>query len=415
MTQPTEPGLVVTLKRGREKSVRQGHPWVFSGAVDRVEGDEGAPLARLVTASGEELGVGFWSPRSQIRLRLLAGSGASSPFPRAPSGTIDRSFFAARLDEALSLRRTVVPAETTGYRVVNAEGDGIPGWTVDRYGRVLVSQITAAGLEALREEAYAALAGAFSDVPDLAIVQTNDLPARRSEGLATGGLEAVVGEPPEEASFVERGLALSAELVGGQKTGFYLDQRENRARAERYAAGRTVLDLFAHTGAFSLAALRAGATRAVLVESAPRLAERGAAALGAHGIETDRFEWVVADVFEELRRRQRGTAERFDLVIADPPPLVRRKSDLDRGARAYKDLNRLALDRTATGGLLLTFTCSGAVDAKLFRQILFAAAMEAGVRLSLLEPLAAAPDHPVAVTHPQGEYLHGWLARVVGR
>jgi 23S rRNA (cytosine1962-C5)-methyltransferase len=389
----------VVLHPGREKSVEDGHPWLFSGSVARAEGDHQAPLARVVDAAGRPLGVGLYSPRSQIRVRLLAWGDVE---PAA----IDRDFFAARLAEAQALRQAVLPPETTGYRLVNAEGDGLPGWTVDRYGDVLVSQVTSAGLEALRGEAYAALAAAC---PGAAIRQSNGLPARRAEGLPLED-ETVAGGDlpslPQEVEFVESGLRFTADLATGQKTGFYCDQRENRRLVERLAGGRAVLDLFAHTGAAGLYALRGGASRVVHVESSAPLIERGRRHYAANGISGERGEWVQANVFEDLRER----SDRYDLVICDPPPLVRKRPDLDAAARAYKDLNRLALQRLAPGGLLFTFTCSGAVDAKLFRQILFAAAVEAGVRLALLAPLGAAPDHPVAVTHPQGEYLKGWLA-----
>jgi 23S rRNA (cytosine1962-C5)-methyltransferase len=375
--------------------------------VARVEGDAGAPLARVFTAGGEPLGVGFYNPRSQILVRML-GAGAQ----RA-----DRAFFAARLAEALALRETVVPSATpaatatTGYRLLNAEGDGVPGWTVDRFGDVLVSQVTVSGLEAVRGEAYAALAEA---VPGAAILQANGLAVRSAaEGLSAAD-EVIAGEPPAEAVFTESGLTFTAELAGGQKTGFYCDQRDNRRLAERLAGGRTVLDLFAHSAAFGLYARRGGAARVVHVESSARLLERGRRHFALNGYDPDGVEWVKANVFEDLRRR----ADVYDLVICDPPPLVRKRPDLDAAARAYKDLNRLALLRVAPGGFLLTFTCSGAVDAKLFRQILFAAAVEAGTageggrRAALLTPLAAAPDHPVAITHPQGEYLKGWLLAV---
>jgi 23S rRNA (cytosine1962-C5)-methyltransferase len=388
---------VVHLKPGRDKAIREGHPWIFSGAVARRDGPEGAPLARVLDANGRPLGLGFHSPTSQIRVRML-GAGVESA---------DRAFFGQRIAEAVTLRDAVLPPETTGYRVLNAEGDGLPGWTVDRFGDVLVSQMTVAGLEALREEAYAALSEAF---PGLAILQANDVPSRRAEGLLVGGDEVIAGEPPAEASFLESGLRFTAELSGGQKTGFYCDQRENRRRVERLAGGRTVLDLFAHSGAFGLYALRGGATRVVHLESSTRLIARGLEHAARNGFDPDRLEWVKANVFEDLRER----TEQYGMVVCDPPPLVRKRPDLDAAARAYKDLNRLALRRVAPGGFFLTFSCSGAVDTKLFRQVLFAAAVEAGVRVALLEPLAAAPDHPVAITHPQGEYLKGWLAMVRG-
>jgi 23S rRNA (cytosine1962-C5)-methyltransferase len=365
--------------------------------VDRLAGPSGAPLARVFDSRGKLLGLGFHSPRSQIRVRML-GAGVLAA---------DRGFFGDRLAEAISLRQVILPPETTGYRLLNAEGDGVPGWTVDRFGDVLVSQITSAGLEAVRGEAYAALAAA---VPGAVIVQSNDVPARRAEGLPFEGDEAIAGEVPVAARFAESGLLFEAELVGGQKTGFYCDQRENRRRAERFAGGRTVLDLFSHTGAFALYALRGGAGQVVSVESAARLIESGRRHVTLNGFPAERVEWVKANVFEDLRQRQ----ERYGLVICDPPPLVRKRPDVDAAARAYKDLNRLALARVEPGGFLLTFSCSGAVDVKLFRQVFFAAAVEAGVRVDLLKPLSAAPDHPVSITHPQGEYLKGWLARVRG-
>lgn len=386
----------VELEPGRDKPAREGHPWIFSGAIRKTSGPPDAPLAHVFAADGQPLGQGFWSPGSQIRVRLVG--------PLGPA--VDRTFFATRLAEALALRKLVVPPDTTGYRVLNAEGDGVPGWTVDRFGDTLVSQITVAGLDRLASEAYGALADEF---PGFAIQEINDLPTRRLEALTTDN-RTIVGEPATEVPFRESGLELVADLSDGQKTGYYCDLRESRRRAESVAAGRRVLDLFAHTGAFGLYAARGGATTITHVESAPRLVERGAGLYARNGYGADRALWVRADVFQDLRRR----SELYDLVICDPPPLVRRRADLERGARAYKDLNRLALKRVAPGGFFFTFSCSAAVDVKLFRQILFAAAVEAGVRLALLEPLAAAPDHPVAVTHLQGEYLKGWLCRVQG-
>lgn len=413
------PSIEVRLKKGRDGPVRQGHPWVFSGSVQSTSGPPDAPLARVVAADGRHLGTGLWSSRSQIRVRMLTGPPGrhAGPVPAAEEidaseaggavARIDRAFFTTRLAEARRLREAVVDAATTGYRLVNAEGDGLPGWTVDRFGDVLVSQITAAGLETLRDEAYAALTEAY---PRCAVQQSNGVPARRAEGLATDADETIAGEPPAEAPFSEDGLRFSAE-IGGQKTGFYCDQRENRRLAGRLAAGREVLDLFAHTGAFALHALRGGADRVTCVESSTRLVERGRAQLAANPeLAAERLEWTQADVFEDLRRR----GESYDLVVCDPPPLARHRGAVEKSARAYKDLNRLAFARLRPGGFLLTFSCSGAVDAKLFRQVLFAAAGEAGVRVRLLAPLAAAPDHPVAITHPQGEYLKGWWCEVVG-
>lgn len=387
-----EPTAVAVLRPDRAKPALQGHPWLFSGAIARLDGDPEAAVVRVTTAEGRSLGVAFWSPRSQIRARLLHSENA------------DQAFFAARLRAALALRQAVLPEQTTGYRVLNAEGDGVPGWTLDRFGDVLVSQVTVAGLEAIRGEAYAAIGEVL---PGVSVLQRNRVPARQAEGLAQED-EPIAGDIPAEAEFTESGLRFSADLLAGQKTGFYCDQRENRRLAERLAAGRATLDLFAHTGGFGLYALRGGARHVVHVESSAPLIERGRRFARWNGCEEERIEWVQADVFEDVRRRE----GRFGLVICDPPPLARRRGDLDAAARAYKDLNRLALRLVEPGGFLLTFCCSGAVDGKLFRQILFASATEAGVRAQLLQPLAAAPDHPISIAHPEGEYLKGWLIAV---
>jgi len=395
----TASNLTIHLKKGREKSVLEGHPWLFSGAVSRIEGDPSAPLAAVHAATGEFLGFGFYSAKSQIRVRLL-GRG------KAP---IDESFFAHRLAQAAALRRGLLPPETTGYRVVNAEGDGLPGWTVDRFGDLLVSQITSAGLEGLRDAAYAALRQSF---PEAIIVQANDVPARKLEGLPQGAevIHSTGEDALAEAPFTECGFRLSAEPLGGQKTGYYCDQRENRRLVERLASGQTVLDLFAHSGAFGLYATRGGATAVTHIESSQRVIDRGKRHYLDNDLGDAPVEWVPGDVFADLRHRQ----EQYGIVICDPPPLVRHRDHVNKGSRAYKDLNRLALGRVEPGGLFLTFSCSGAVDTRLFRQILHSAAAEAGVRVALLQPLAAAPDHPVDLQHPQGEYLKGWLCRVQG-
>ncbi len=362
---------LVRLKAGRERALVQGHPWLFSGAIAREEGPADAAWARVVAADGRELGQGFYSPRSQIRVRLCG-----------PDASADSGFFRRRLEAARSLRETVLPPDTDGYRLLNAEGDAVPGWTVDRFGDVLVSQITVAGLEVLRGEAYAALAAAH---PECAVLQVNGLAARRAEGLAEEDVW-VLGQPRREVTFSEAGLRFSADLAAGQKTGFYCDQRENRRLAGRLAAGRRVLDLFAHSGAFGVHALRGAAAAVRSVESSSTLRERGLGHYAANGLDLARVDWVADNVFEFLRRDDGA----YGLVVCDPPPLARRREDVERAARAYKDVNRLAIQRLEPGGFLLTFSCSGSVDATLFRQILFSAAVEAGVSLQLLQPLAAA-------------------------
>lgn len=387
----------IRLRRGRERPIEDGHPWVFSGAVESARGAADAPTALVEAADGRPLGIGFHSPGARIRVRML---------DRDPELRVDRRLLRERLARAAEARLDLVREDSDGYRLLNAEGDRLPGWVLDRFGAVVVSQITCAGLDRLREEAYAALA---EILPEVSILHWGDLPARRAEGLTTAN-EVVRGEVPTRTEFRENGLWVEAELGGGQKTGWYCDQRENRRRFGGLARGRAVLDLFAHSGGFSLQALAAGAASAHLVESSPRLGEAAARLLARNGIEAGRCRIETADVFELLR----APGQEVGAIVLDPPPLARRRGEMERAARAYKDVNRLALGRLARGGYLMTFSCSAAIDTKLFRQILFAAAAEAGVALQLLEPLSAAPDHPVDVAHLEGEYLKGWLARSAG-
>jgi 23S rRNA (cytosine1962-C5)-methyltransferase len=392
----------ITLHQDREAATRRRHPWLFSGAVARAAGSDEGGFVEGRDASGALLARGFASPRSPIVARWWS-------FRDEP---VDATLVARRLDEALALRRTVVPNETDGYRVVNAEGDSLPGLVVDRYGAVLVVQATTEGTERARPLWLPALDARF---PGASIVQKNDLPSRAGEGLGTADEVLSGGEPPARASFRERGLEFVADLAGGQKTGFYLDQRENRELVRRHAAGRRVLNLFAYSGAFGVAALAGGAASATQVDvsaAALHLAREnhqrnGQAAEGPGA----RVELVAADVFDDLRARA-AAGETWDLIVTDPPAFAKRKADVDRACRGYKDVNRLALKLLAPGGLLLACSCSGPVDAALFQKVLFAAALDAGVPARILEKRGAGPDHPVSVYCPEGEYLKAFLIGV---
>jgi len=321
-----------------------------------------------------------------------------------PGAAIDRGFFAGRIDRASALRAAVVPPDTDGYRLINAEGDGLPGWTVDRYGPVLVSQMTVSGLEALRGEAYAALAARF---PEAAIVHLGEGAAHARRGsprptrwsrassrcprACRSGSSACVS-PPRWAAAEDRVLLRPARQPGSRR------QAGRRPHGARPLRPRR---------RFGVHALAGGARSLVQIESSPRFAEPARAARADNGLEDGRATWVVGDVFAELRVR----TERFGLVICDPPPLARRRAEVERAARAYKDLNRLALRRVEPGGFLLTFSCSGAVDGRLFRQILFAAAREAGVEVRLLAALGRRSRPSGRPGAPRGEYLKGWWPR----
>lgn len=404
------------LRPGREASVSRRHPWLFSGAVERREtvvgGDEADPadegIAEVVDASGKRLAAGAWSPESQIVARLW--SFGDEPAPGA--ALFDERFAAAR-----RLRELVLPPKTTGFRAIHSEGDRCPGVTLDLYGGVGVMDLSTEGTERWEGELALAVRRAFR-LDRLVVRRTGSRRDRggRSEHELRGAEraprpEGAAPEPPDRVPFVEGGLSFLADLASGQKTGFFLDQRDNRAKTRSLAAGRRVLNLFSYSGGFSVAALAGGAARAVDVDASGPALTLAAEHRRANGFPADPQDFVRADVFEDLRSRV-AAGEQWDLVVCDPPAFAKKRGDVDRAARGYKDVNRLAMRLLAPGGVLLTCSCSGAVDATLFQQIVFAAEIESGAALSLFARQGAGPDHPVSLDCPEGEYLKGmWLVR----
>ena len=383
----------VVLHPGRDRSLRRRHPWVLSGAVARVVG-EPAPgaFARVLAAEGEVLGFGHYSPQSALRVRMLAFE----------KDLVEEGLLEARIADAVA-RRAASPLlrETDAVRLVNAEGDGLPGLVADRYGDVLVVKLTSAGMLVRRE----LLAAALREATGAAVgFERADSVAARKEGLpARQG--PLWGEPPVTPLWIcERGRRYRVDLAEGQKTGFYLDQRDARDLVERLAAGRRVLDLFCYTGGFGVAAARGGAQHLTLVESsgpALALAQENLTANAAAAP----VRFAQADAFEFLRSDDAG----YDLLILDPPPMARAERDVARAARAYKDLLRSALRQSAPRALLLVFACSHHMGPEKLRQIVFGASLEAGRPLRVLATLGAAPDHAVALDHPEGAYLSGLL------
>jgi 23S rRNA (cytosine1962-C5)-methyltransferase len=385
--------LDVVLHPGRDRSLRRRHPWLLSGAVARLAGDAmpGA-FARVLSAEGEVLGFGHYSPHSTLRVRMLCFEKEA-----AEAGLLE-----ARIAEALA-RRTANPLlrDTDALRLVNAEGDGLPGLLVDRYADVVVVKLTSAGMLVRREAVAAALreatgAGVGFERADAVAARKEGLPARQG---------ALWGEPPAApVEIVERGRRYRVDLVVGQKTGFYLDQRDARDLVEKLASGRRVLDLFSYSGGFAVAAARGGARGLTLVDSSAPALALARENLTANAPRTPaRFE--QADAFEFLR----ADPGEYDLLVLDPPPLARSERDVARAARAWKDALRSALRRSAPRAFLLVFSCSHHVGAEKLRQIVFGAALEAGRPLRVLAALGAAPDHVVSLDHPEGEYLSGLL------
>ncbi len=390
----------IWLKPGREKSLRRRHPWLFSGAIERVEGLAAAgATGEVVGSSGEFLARGAYSPASQIRARVWTFDAGES---------IDAAFFRRRLARAVESRRRLDLLGTqAACRLVFAESDGLPGLVVDRYGDYLVCQLMSAGAEAWRATIVELLAELCAP---RGIYERSEGGARHKEGLPSrrGVLAGV--EPPRELEIVAGGIRLVVDIANGQKTGAYLDQQRNRERVAAHARHAEVLDAFSYTGGFAISCLHAGAKGATLLDSsadALALAEREAAA-NAVG---DRCRFIVANVFDELRA-VRDTGTRFDLVVLDPPKFVHSAEQINAGSRGYKDINMLGLALVRPGGVLATFSCSGHVDAALFQKIVAGAAVDADRTAHILERLSQPADHPVATEFPEADYLKGLILRV---
>jgi 23S rRNA (cytosine1962-C5)-methyltransferase len=388
------------LKAGREKSMLRRHPWIFSGAVASLEG-KAAPgeTVRVVDNRGNFLALGAYSPHSQIRVRVWGWD---------PGIKIDEAFFLARLDRAVGLRQTMLPAlKTNALRLVHAESDGLPGLIVDRYDRGLVVQFLASGPELWRET-LTGLLRHWSAVDW--IYERSDAEVRQLEGLPdqTGSL---FGAAPQRLVIEESGLKFWVDLAGGHKTGFYLDQRANRARVRELAAGRDMLDCFAYTGGFSASALRGGARSVLAVEASAEALALGRENVALNGLPPESMDWQQGDVFQVLRQL-RDQARSFDLIVLDPPKFAPTGAQVQRAARGYKDINLLAFKLLRPGGLLATFSCSGGIDADLFQKIVAGAALDAGVDARIVDHLFQGPDHPVALNFPEGGYLKGLVVAV---
>ena len=388
----------VRLKPGREKSALQHHPWLFSGAVAAVTAPPiNGDTVQVTDSRGAFLGYAAWSEASQLRLRFW--SFAEDVLP-------DGYFFRDRLERAWRLRLALgLPERSSAWRLVHAEADGLPGVVIDCYGRFAVIQLSSAGAEFQKEKILAGLL-ALRDWEG--IYERSDLEVRTREGLAERTGVLVGAEPPELLEIHEDDRKFLVDVRHGHKTGFYCDQRDNRALVQRFAAGKSVLNLFSYTGGFGVAAALGGARSVVNVDSsrpALELAERNFARNGlAEACRTQ----VEADCFSFLRRC-RGEKRRFDLIVLDPPKLADSKQALARGARAYKDAALQSFHLLNPGGMLFTFSCSGWMKRDLFAKVMADAALDAHCDAAAVLELDQAPDHPVPCAFPEARYLKGQL------
>lgn len=389
--------LTVHLKSGRDRPVLRGHPWVFSGAVARTEG-QGEPgcICVVRNTDGNLLGRGWWNPQSQIRVRMLTWS----------DEPVDADLYRRRIAGALRLRRETV-ADTDAYRVLHGEGDYLPGVVADYYAGWLSLQLGSAGADRDRDLLGALLQEATGA---RGVWERADQAARSMEGLPERNGRLLGEEPPGEIEITEGPCRYGVDVRGGHKTGFYLDQRDARRLARGLAREMKVLDCFSYTGGFSVACAVGGASSVTAVDESEELLERCRANV-ERNVEGFELQTRAGNAFDVLRDLP---SEGFGLVVVDPPPFAPKSSAVKAATRGYKDINLQAMRLVATGGYLMTFSCSHHIDTDLFRKIVYGAAVDAGRPIQVLWRLGQPTDHPVDISHLQGEYLKGLVLRVVG-
>jgi len=384
----------IILKKGREKSLLRGHPWLFSGAIAQSKGQPAAGdivLAREF--SGKPLALGFYNPQTDIAFRLLT---------RNWQKEIGADFWRERVQAAVALRSRIINGQTDAYRLINAEGDGFPGLIADIYGRTIVLSIATAGIEKQKKYIFDSL---LALTQARRIYEQSEGRSRKLEGLEN--FRGFISGDNESglAAIRENGLKFEVDFIGGQKTGFFLDQRQNREILGKISSGARVLNCFCYTGAFSVYCAAGGAREVISVD----ISKTAGAAVRRH-LELNNFSGIdnpvlEVDVFDYLRQ----TGEFFDLIILDPPAFAKTKHDVSKAARGYKEINLQAVKRLALGGILATFSCSNFIEEELFTRIVLGAARDAGADIQLLQKLQAGPDHPSALGHQEGTYLKGLL------
>ncbi|GAP10578.1 predicted SAM-dependent methyltransferases [Bellilinea caldifistulae] len=391
-------GKRVILKAGKEKSILQRHPWIFSGAVASVAGDpQIGETVEVCNDRGERLGWAAYSPHSSIRARVWSFN---------PNEVINPEFFMRKIQAALRLREVLnLNEQTNAYRLIHGEADGMPGMIVDLYPETAVVQILSAGAEYWRD----VIVDQIQQITGCkAVVERSDVEVRQLEGLPFR--EGVIRgrDVPQRLKIIENGIQYWVDVMGGQKTGFYLDQRQNRKRLTDLARDREVLNAFCYTGGFTLSALAGGAKSVLSIDSSAAALHLAEENLKLNGFDPTKNEWLEANVFEELRRL-RDRNKKFDLIVLDPPKFAPTSAQAQKAARAYKDINLLGFKLLRSGGILVTFSCSGGVSRDLFQKIVADAALDAGVNAKIIEVLSQSGDHPVALNFPESAYLKGFI------
>ena len=392
---------IVRLKAGREKAARNHHPWIFSGAIGSIRGAPApASIVEVQDSAGQFLARGYYNPRSQITIRLLSWDAEEM---------IDRTFWERRLQASLARRAALASsAEDTAYRLVFAESDGLPGLVVDRYSDWLVLQILTLGLEPWRETLVDLLG---EMIKPQGIYERSDVDVRAQEGLKPV-VGTLAGEtPPESVTILEHGLRFQVDVLRGHKTGFYLDQRENRRKIAPYCDGREVLNVFSYSGAFAVYAAAHGAAGVTNLDSSADALRMAAGNLRLNGFAVRDGDLVEGDAFQVLRYL-RDEGRQFDLVILDPPKFAFSQAQVQAATRGYKDINMLGMRLLRPGGILCTFSCSGLVSADLFQKVLFGASVDVAREGRIVEFLSQGGDHPILLTFPESAYLKGFICHI---
>lgn len=392
----------VRLRKGKEKAVKQMHPWVFSGAIEHVKGKpENGDIVMVTDNKNDFLAFGFYNNTSRVAVRLLEWNLETE---------INESWWRKKIRTAVKLRESLHNEDTNTYRLIFSEADYLPGLIVDRYADFLSVQILTSGIERIKHILLDELQELLKPI---GIFDRSDASARAHEGLEASSGGILMGiKPPEFVSVKENGIFYQVNIAEGQKSGFYCDQRDNRRMVAEYVKGKKVLDCFSYSGGFSLNAMKKGASHVISVDSSALALETLKRNMEINSFKDIPHQLIQSDVNKQLRAF-RESNEKFDMIILDPPKYAPSRSALTKASRAYKDLNRTAMLLLNDGGLLATYSCSGAVDISLFKQILAWAALDAGKEVQFIQQFCQPADHPVRSSFPEGEYLKGLLCRII--
>jgi 23S rRNA (cytosine1962-C5)-methyltransferase len=396
------PMIDVILKKGKEKAVLHRHPWVFSGAIESVNGKPAnGEIVRLVDAKGTFMAYGFYNDQSRVALRLLEWDERVA---------VDEEWFRVKVAVAVASRSNLlIDGFTNTCRLIFSESDYLPGLIVDKYAGHLAVQVLTTGIEKMMPVIIDELQLLLKPA---SIFDKSDASSRGHEGLETQNIVLAGNHPPERVEVIENGIIYNINIAEGQKSGFYCDQRDNRKITASYAKGKKVLDCFCYSGGFTLNALQNGATSVTSVDSSVLAVDTLKENVTLNKYDEQKVSTIVSDVNKQLRKfREEG--EMFDMIILDPPKYAPSRSALDKASRAYKDLNRQGMLLLNKGGLLATFSCSGAMNMETFKQVLAWAALDAGKQVQFIHQFCQPEDHPVRASFPEGEYLKGLFCRVM--